>query len=83
MKLYRIDLALSTRDVYVRVDEAQAVDVDGMLYADPHGGSLLVRADGKWHDTRAAALLAAAEQMESSASRLIAQAANLRGEAAA
>jgi hypothetical protein len=83
MKLYRIELSLSTRDLYFRVDEANAIDVDGMLYADPHGGSLLVRADGKWHETRAAALIAAAEQMESSASRLIAQAAKLRGEAAA
>jgi predicted unusual protein kinase regulating ubiquinone biosynthesis (AarF/ABC1/UbiB family) len=83
MKLYRIDLALSSHDLYVRVDEAQAVDVDGMLYADPHGGSFLVRADGKWHDTRAGAIRAAADQMDSQASRLTAQAAKLREEAAA
>ena len=83
MKLYRIQLTLPVRDLYINVEEADAVDVGGSLYADAYAGSLLVRADGKWHETKAAAISAAADQIEQQAASLTAQAAKLRQEACA
>ena len=80
MKLYRIALNLSSRPLYIHVDEAEAFDVCGQLYADAYGGSLLQRADGKWHETKAAAAEAAAKEIEEAAARLTAQAAKLREE---
>ena len=61
---------------------ADGVEVDGVMYASQFDGAFMTRADGdRWHQTEAAAKLAAADEIERRLARVAAQAATLREEA--
>jgi hypothetical protein len=61
---------------------ADAVDVDGVVYASMFGGSFMTRADGdEWHQTESGAKLAAADEIEKRLASIAAQVAKLREEA--
>ncbi len=65
--------------VFVNIRSAEAVDVEGRLYADSCGdGSFLVSASDGWHETEAAAREEAADKVESLAALLAAQAERIR-----
>ena len=83
MILHTVELATQIGDQGVTVNRRQgdAVDVDGVLYVDLHNGFVLRRATG-WHESRAAALLEAADRLQGWALRLHEQAEKLRREAA-
>ena len=86
MILHKVDLSdrIGASGVYVDRRRADAVDVSGRLYVDPHGGRVLIDAtsDG-WHDSREASLLAAAGRLRGWAERLTEQAEKLEREAGA
>lgn len=61
---------------------ADAVEVDGVVYASMFGGSFMTRADGdEWHQTESGAKLAAAEEIEKRLASIAAQVAKLREDA--
>jgi hypothetical protein len=68
-------------EFYVDLSTADAVDVDGVLYASMFGGSYMTRAGDEWHRTRAGARLAAADEIEKRLASVTAQVAKLREEA--
>lgn len=82
-KLYRTNLTNFCRDGEFSVvfDIADAVVIDGVLYASMYRGAYMTRADGEWHRTEAAAKLAAAEAIEKRLAGITAQVARLREEA--
>ena len=77
MKLHQATVygQIQTEGVFVHVTSAEAVDVNGKLYAEV-GGSLFA-ADG-WHETEAAAREEAAVKVETFAATLTAQAVRIR-----
>jgi hypothetical protein len=81
--LHTVELATQIGDqgVYVNRRQGDAVDVSGELYVALHDGFVLRRATG-WHESRAAALLEAADRLQGWALRLHEQAEKLRREAA-
>lgn len=82
MKLYTATVHESIRrpdGVFVNIRSADAVDVQGRLYADSCGdGSFLVSASDGWHETESAAREDAAQKISSLALLLIAQAERVR-----
>lgn len=82
-KLYRGTVSDYCRDgeFFVDLSTADAVEVDGVLYASMFGGAYMTRAGHEWHRTRAAARLAAADEIEKRLAGMTAQVAKLREEA--
>ena len=81
MKLYRAYVYEHVRaeGVYVLLTSAEAVDVEGRLYADIGGDrSYLTSASEGWHETEAAAREEAAAKVADMALRLAAQAVRIR-----
>ena len=83
MKLYKaiVGRTCESGGVCVHVQEASAVDVDGQLYADPHGGQVLLIRGEEWHEDRHDALRDAASRIAGMASVLTEQSERLREEA--
>jgi hypothetical protein len=81
MKLYRANVFDNVRKegVHVFLTSAEAVDVQGRLYADSCGdGSFLTSVSEGWHETEAAAREEAAAKVAEMAERLAAQAVRIR-----
>lgn len=83
MILHTVELSteIGRHGVHVNQRQGDAVDVSGSLYVSLWDGSVLRRADG-WHESRAAALTAAADRIQGWAHLLMNQAEELRREAA-
>lgn len=84
MKLYRANVGTQVGEngVGFWIDSADAIEVNGQLYADPHRGRVLIEKGVEWHETREAAIRAAAATVTGLASALLKQAEQLREEAA-
>ena len=82
-KLYKGTVSEYCRDgeFFVDLATADAVEVDGVLYASMFGGAYMTRAGDEWHLTRSGARLAAAEEIEKRLASITAQVARLREEA--
>jgi uncharacterized protein YciW len=85
-KLYKMTVTDNFRShdgrFFIDSRVADAVDVDGVIYASMFGGSFMTRADGdEWHQTESGAKLAAAEEIEKRLASVTAQVAKLREEA--
>ena len=86
-KLYKLNVTDTFRShdngrFFIDARVADAVDVDGVVYASMFGGSFMTRADGdEWHQTESGAKLAAAEEIEKRLASIAAQVAKLREEA--
>ena len=82
-KMYKGTVSDYFRDgeFFVDLSTADAVEVDGVLYASMFGGAYMTRAGAEWHRTRAGARLAAAEAIETRLASITAQVARLREEA--
>ena len=82
-KLYKGTASDYFRDggFYVDLSTADAVVVDGVLYASMFGGAYMTRAGDEWHRTEAGARLAAAEAIEKRLASITAQVAKLREDA--
>jgi hypothetical protein len=85
-KLYKMNVTDNFRShdgrFFIDSRVADAVEVDGVLYASQFGGSFMTRADGdEWHQTESGAKIAAAEEIEKRLASVAAQAAKLREEA--
>jgi hypothetical protein len=81
MKLHRAQVFdyVRTEGVHVIFSSAEAVDVEGRLYADSCGDrSFLTSASEGWHETEAAAREEAAVKVETMAAALTAQAVRIR-----
>jgi hypothetical protein len=81
MKLYRASVFDHVRSegVHVSLISAEAVDVEGRLYADIGGDrSYLTSVSEAWHETEAAAREEAAVKVEAMAAALTAQAVRIR-----
>lgn len=81
MRLYRANVYdhVRTEGVHVFLTSAEAVDVEGRLYADSCGDrSFLTSVSEGWHETEAAAREEAASKVESMAATLAAQAERIR-----
>ena len=81
MKLYRANVYDHVRSegVHVFLTSAEAVDVEGRLYADSCGDrSFLTSASEGWHETEAAAREEAAAKVEEMSQVLQAQAGRIR-----
>jgi len=81
MKLYRANVYdhVRTEGVHVFLTCAEAVDVEGRLYADSCGDrSFLTSVSEGWHETEAAAREEAAAKLEVMAAALAAQAVRIR-----
>lgn len=83
-KLYKLNVTdtFQSRDGRFFLDArvADAVDVEGVIYASMFDGSFMTRADDEWHQTESGAKLAAAEKLEERLASIVAQVAKLRGE---
>lgn len=82
-KMYKGTVSDYFRDgeFFVDLSTADAVEVDGVLYASMFGGAYMTRAGAEWHRTRAGARLAAAEAIETRLASITAQVAKLREDA--
>ena len=85
-KLYKLNVTDTFRShdgrFFIDARVADAVDVDGVVYASMFGGSFMTRADGdEWHQTESGAKLAAAEEIEKRLASIAAQVAKLRDDA--
>lgn len=82
-KLYKATLSDYCRDgvFFVDVGTADAVEVDGVLYASMYDGAYMTRAGDNWHRTRSAAMLVAADEIEKRLASMAAQVAKLREDA--
>ena len=81
MKVYRANVYdhIRPEGVHVSITTAEAVDVEGRLYADLCGdGTFLSAVREGWHHTEAAALEEAAAKVTAMAERLAAQAERIR-----
>ena len=81
MKLYKANVYDHVRaeGVHVFLTSAEAVDVEGRLYADYCGDrSFLTSVSEGWHETEAAAREEAAAKVAEMAERLAAQAVRIR-----
>jgi hypothetical protein len=81
MKLYRANVYDHVRNegVHVFLTSAEAVDVEGRLYADSCGDrSFLTSVSEGWHETEAAAREEAAAKVEAMSQVLQAQAGRIR-----
>ena len=81
MKLYRANVYdhIRPEGVHVFLSSAEAVDVEGRLYADSCGdGTFLTAVSEGWHETEAAAREEAAAKVAAMADRLAAQAERIR-----
>lgn len=81
MKLYRANVYdhIRPEGVHVFLSSAEAVDVEGRLYADSCGdGTFLTAVSEGWHETEAAAREEAAAKVADMAERLAAQAERIR-----
>lgn len=81
MKLYRANVYDHVRPegVHVFLSSAEAVDVEGRLYADSCGDrSFLTSVSEGWHETEAAAREEAAAKLAAMAATLTAQAERIR-----
>jgi hypothetical protein len=81
MKLYRANVYdhIRPEGVHFYLTPAEAVDVEGRLYADSCGdGTFLTAASEGWHETEAAAREEAAAKVERMAAALAAQAERIR-----
>ena len=81
MKVYRANVYqnVSAEGVLVYFTPAEAVDVEGRLYADSCGdGTFLTAVSDGWHETEAAAREEAAAKVAAMAERLAAQAERIR-----
>lgn len=84
MKLFKITVLerVTEAGAIVHTDTADAVDVNGKLYAEMFGGHFLTEVGNDWHQTLGEAQRAAAAKLTGIASTLLAQAEKLREEAA-
>lgn len=81
MKLYRANVYdhIRPEGVHVSIAAAEAVDVEGRLYADSCGDmSFLTSVSEGWHETEAAAREEAASKVAAMAEKLSAQAVRIR-----
>ena len=81
MKVYRANVYdhIRPEGVHVHFTPAEAVDVEGRLYADSCGdGTYLTAVSEGWHETEAAAREEAAAKVAAMAERLAAQAERIR-----
>ena len=81
MKVYRSNVYdhIRPEGVHVYFTPAEAVDVEGRLYADSCGdGTFLTAVSEGWHETEAAAREEAAAKVERMAAALTAQAGRIR-----
>ena len=85
-KLYKMTVTDNFRShdgrFFIDARVADGVEVDGVMYASQFDGAFMTRADGdRWHQTEAAAKIAAAEEIEKRLASVTAQVAKLREEA--
>lgn len=84
-KLYKLNVTdtFQGRDGRFFLDArvADAVDVEGVMYASMFDGSFMTRADDEWHQTESGAKRAAAEEIEKRLASIAAQVAKLREDA--
>ena len=84
MKLYQAHVFDQVRSdgAFVYVSTAEAVDVNGKLYAQVGDNLYAVDSPPGWHDTKEAAREEAAAKVAAMAATLTAQAERMRGEVA-
>lgn len=80
MKLYQASVFEQIRSdgVFLHLSSAEAVDVNGKLYAEIGGNLYAADSSPKWHETEAAAREEAAEKVSVMAAALTAQAERIR-----
>lgn len=80
MNLHQVHVFEQIRSdgVFVHVSSAEAVDVNGKLYAEIGGNLYAADSSPKWHETEAAAREEAAEKVAAMAAALTAQAERIR-----
>lgn len=80
MKLHQVQVFDHIRfdGVFVHASAAEAVDVNGKLYAEIGGNLYAADSTPKWHETEAAAREEAAEKVAAMAFALAAQAVRIR-----
>jgi len=85
-KLYKMTVTDTFRGhdgcFFIDARVADGVEVDGVMYASQFDGAFMTRSDdNRWHQTEAAAKIAAADEIERRLASIAAQAAKLREEA--
>jgi hypothetical protein len=80
MKLFQASVFEQIRSdgVFLHLSRAEAVDVNGKLYADVAGNLYAADSTPRWHETEAAAREEAAVKVEAMAATLAAQAVRIR-----
>ena len=80
MKLFQASVFEQIRSdgVFLHLSTAEAVDVNGKLYADVAGNLYAADSTPRWHETEAAAREEAAVKVETMAAALTAQAVRIR-----
>ena len=80
MKLHQVQVFDHIRSdgVFVHTSSAEAVDVNGKLYAEIGGNLYIADSSPTWHETEAAAREEAAAKVERMAAALTAQAERIR-----
>jgi len=80
MKLYQASVFEQIRSdgVFLHLSSAEAVDVNGKLYAEVAGNLYAADSSPRWYETEAAAREEAASKISAMAAALIAQAERIR-----
>ena len=81
-KLYKYVVSDNCRgEFFIDRRTADAVDVDGVMYASMFDGLFMTKAGGEWHQTESAAKNSAADEIEKRLASITAQVATLREDA--